>query len=238
VGVLQILHEYKIPIRAIYASELSGLVALSYSTSKTPSEMDWKLLRFGPSAFPLAKKGWMSWVGKVSSRSIEKSISQAFSSMDLSETVIPTFLCGQHGVKFHCFNQGPLRKILQGCLENPSLQSAPVELDGERFSGVVDGQGYAISSARERYQGPIVVIDVIAARGAISPQGLEKESEERLRKMRELSLSAIKDADLVLAPSLEDIGFLDFQRREEIIFRGKKAATLFLDHLRSLAGSQ
>jgi NTE family protein len=237
VGIIQVLYDAKIPVQAIYATELSGIVALSFTTSKTPHEMDWKLLRFSSASFPVAKKGLMGWVGKLGSSAIEKSITQAFQDIDLGQVTPPTSLCASSADGSQCFSKGPLRKLLQASISNPSLISGSIEIDGKKLESSQGKNAFPVSSARESYRAPIVLIDTIASRGPATPQPLEKETDDRLRKERELAQSAMSEADLVLVPDLDGIGFLDFDRRQEVVFRGKKAANASLEMLRKLSGS-
>lgn len=238
VGVLQVLHDAKIPIQAIYATELSGIAALSFATSKTPHEMDWKLLRFSSASFPIAKKGWMGWVGKLGSSALEKSIAQAFPDIDLGQVPVQTGLCAMSAAGTQCFSKGPLRKTLQASVSNPSIITGAVVLEGVRFESAQGVDSFSVSFARASHRLPIVVVDAISSPGSASPSAVERDTQERLKKIRALAQPSMTEADLILTPDLDGIGFLDFDHRQEIIFRGKKAAVASLEMLRKLAGSQ
>lgn len=46
VGVLKALHELKVPVQAIYATEVGALASALYYTLPNPNRLDWALLRF------------------------------------------------------------------------------------------------------------------------------------------------------------------------------------------------
>ena len=46
----------------------------------------------------------------------------------------------------------------------------------------------------------------------------------------------LKAADLVITPDLKGIDFLDFEKKNDIVFRGQNAVLLQRDELRHLVG--
>ncbi|MBI3534425.1 MAG: hypothetical protein HY072_02920 [Deltaproteobacteria bacterium] len=98
---------------------------------------------------------------------------------------------------------------------------------------------FPVSEAKVLGIGAVIVIDVLSAKD-ISSNSESNEQTERLKKYistaQEARVPQASEVDLVIQPDMSEIGFLDFDKRSEIIFRGKEAVLHNLSRLKHLTG--
>ena len=96
----------------------------------------------------------------------------------------------------------------------------PGEWNGKPAASAAKTRPFLISEARALNLGPVVVIDA-----------MEEKDEKQY-----VSEAELKDADLVIRPDLQSIGTMDFQKRTDAAFQGKKAVSDQMAEIRHLVG--
>ena len=222
VGVLQALHDAKIPIGAILGTEMGGLIGAVYATSHSINQFEWALLKLKEELF--VSKGLLSGVSEVSDgQALDGFIKQVFGKKEFSSTFIPLRI----GVKLNpdwgaaVIDHGGLLQAVRATIALPGVL-APVkfEWEGKNYTGSSSGKErpFLIEEAKALGIGPIIVVNVLS----------KKESEA--------SRDALAQADYELKPDLKGINYSDFKRKTDAAFRGKKAVFQNIIEIRRVLG--
>jgi len=226
VGVLRAFKEQKIPIGAIFGTEMGGLIAALYGMSSNLNQFEWGLLKLMSNDNFLAQKGLFSrnTSGQpTDGKKLEKTLRQMFGEKDLREAKIPIRIAIQAkatGLPI-VLDHGNVAQAVRAALAVPSLFEAGTwgaQSGDIAVVSAASSRPYLVNEARSLGLGPIVVIDVAAENEGASVQ------------------AELASADLVIRPDLTGIDYLDFQKKTEVAFRGKNAVMRNLEELKKLAG--
>ena len=229
IGVLRALSEKKIPIGAILGTEMGGLMAALYGMTGNLNSFEWGLLKIKDEIF-LKKNGFFSRFSSLSSdkpldgETLETELKQVFEKKDLKESRIPIRIALQSketGISFSV-SEGNAVQAIRASLATPGMFSpgswgAP-ESEQIPVVSASSSRPFLIHEAKKLDLGPVVVVNVLS-------------DEESKGFAEELS-----QADLVLKPDLKGFGYQDFNRRNEIAFRGKTTVFQHLNEIESVAG--
>ena len=223
VGVFRALSEAKITIGAILGTEMGGLVAALYGLSSNLNQFEWDLLKFKEDVF-VSQKGLFSKLrgGPADGSRLEAALRQAFVQKDLSQSKIPLQIAFQSqdtGVVM-VLDRGNAAEALRATLSVPRLFTAaqwPANQEGVKVVSNAS-RPFLVQEAKRLDLGPVIVVDVLS--------GAESTS----------SAVELKAADLVLKPDLSGINYMDFQKRTEAAFRGKKAVQQRIREIQDLVG--
>jgi len=209
VGVIRALTEAKIPVGAIFGTEMGGFIGALYGMSANSNYFEWAWMRFKPELFSGNKKSLLSrvWPGSKKSgdtQALEQETRRVFAGKDLKDAKIPVWVAFQPAEAQAALvtDKGNAAQVVLDALNQPATPTRPFL--------VKEAQGYGI--------GPVVVVDVF--------QGSEDQVVQELA-----------GSDLVIVPDMTGIGFEDFDKRNESAFRGKRAAQEQLDRIRELTGT-
>ena len=209
-GVLRALREKKIPVGAILGTEMGGLIAALYGTSKNLNQFEWALLRVKEEFF-VVNEGFLARLGSndVSrAKKLQAFLDQTFEKKDLKDSKIPLRIsvqAAESGVPM-LLDQGSIAAAIRGTLANPTLFSpSPWQAYGQTIPIMSSAQTrpFPIEEAKALAIGPVIAIDV---------------TEDSA-----LAQDELKGADLVVRPDLNGIQYKDFKKRTEAAYRGKKA---------------
>jgi NTE family protein len=218
-GVLHALRENKIPIGAIVASEFGSLVGALYAVDANLNHFDWALMHFKDSIF--TKKGMFSRLmsDHADSSDLDEALGRAFGTKDLNQTKLPIRVALQPSASRNAVvvERGSLAEAVRAAIAVPELYG-PGKWDGVDAASARETLPFPVAEARAMNLGPVIVVDT-----------LEKKDEGRMGQ-------EMKDADLVLEPDLNGIGYMDFNRKTEAAFRGRAAVTTKLAEIRHLVG--
>lgn len=220
VGVLRALEQNKIPIGAVYGTELGGLIAALYALDSNINHFEWNLEKFKEDLF-ITSPGLMGTLFNHSTENsgdpskLEEALKETFLRKDISETKMPLFveLQKKGSSSPEVLKNGNLTQILRSAVAVPGLFSAGA-LNGKTAlaaSGRV-AVTYLCVTARAQNGSPIILIDT--APNASDPSA----------------------ADLVIRPDLSGVGLFDFSKRNEIALKGKTATEALIPELRKWAG--
>ena len=224
IGVFRALHEAKIPIGAVFGTEMGGLIGALYCVSKTVNQFEWSLLKFKEDVFVEQPSLLSRLQGtQLEDKGLVTLLRQTFKNKDLKELNIPMRIGVQsksNGTLL-IIDQGNTAQAVRAALSYPPLFTSvkwPPGQAGTEVTSVDNSHSFLISQARLIGGGPIVVIDVTPA-SALNPQKEE-----------------LKSADLVIRPELDGISSMSFNRKVDAAFRGQKAVFEHLAELKSLVG--
>jgi NTE family protein len=237
-GVLRALHEAKIPIGAIVGTELGGLIGALYAMNRTINAFEWSLLRFKDEAF--VERGALSaFLGrKNDGRRLEAALAETFSDRDLGTARIPTriLVASEKSGDPRLLERGPAKDVLRRALARRGLiepvEAVPPE---ETLISAAGRRPYPVSEARQLGLGPVIAVDVLAS-PADAADPAELKLGEELAAARAAGRDELKGADLVIEPDLSGMRYLEFQKRSEIAFRGKRETLRHLSAIRQLVG--
>ncbi len=220
-GVLRALNDAKIPIGAIFGTEMGSLMGALYAMSANSNQFEWGLLRFKENIFR-QKSTFFSTAGVVPSSGdkLETQLKEVFKNKDIQEFKIPINIVihlKDSGTSM-ILSGGNAVKILRGALAAPEL-FLPSNWDGNTQAiSAADIRPFLVNEAKMLGIGPVVVIDVLS------------EAEEA--KVQD----ELKFADLIIRPDLRGMGPLDFHKKTEAVFQGKRALMIHLPEIRRLVG--
>lgn len=206
IGVLRALADLKIPIHAIYATEVGALAAALYFTQPNPNRIDWALLRFTEKnlRFPSGKFSFASLQSPEAD--LSSKLRDVFGELrveSLSGKLHITLEDAKTGEALEA-KSGELWRAIRGAMAgvngfSPEIfQGKSVRASARKLS-----EEYGIARQSEKY--PVVVVSV-------GPQ-----PSELFRKLVEAQKATLISIPL---PGIDD---LDLKKRNQAVFSGKNA---------------
>lgn len=205
VGVLRALHELKVPIHAIYATEVGALAGALYLTQPNPNRVDWALLRFneknlGPTS------GKFSFRLSSPEKELESKLREVFGERrveTLAERIHVELADAKTGEALVA-RSGDLWRAIRGALAGANGFD-PIDFEGRpvKASDRALLQEAALARSTEKY--PILVVSA----GEVPPESLRRTSDG--------------GRALVLHVPLVGIDDLDLKKRNQAVFSGKSA---------------
>jgi NTE family protein len=222
VGAIRALHEAKIPIAAVLGTEMGALIGSLYTMDGKINQFEWALLKFKEDVFVSPKNRITGYFQKSSnSRKLEAELERVFEKKDLSQSKLPLRVAIQAGESGSAsvLEQGQMAQAIRAAMADTELFDAGT-WNGSNAQSAAKSRPLLISEARAMNLGPVIVVDA-----------LDEKDEKKY-----VSASELHDADLVIHPDLRGIGAMDFQKRTDAAFRGKKAVNSHLAEIRHLVG--
>jgi NTE family protein len=219
-GALRAFAENKIPIGAIYGAEMGSIMAALYATDSNINTFEWGLMRLKDDVFTSQN----SLIGRFfgggeavhgDSKKLETQLERIFGKRDISQAKIPLRIEVQRKSESSpsLLAKGAIVPALRAAVAGPGFfEPAPVGGQSAQAASDVSSIAYLCAEARAQAKGPVVLIDTATNRNDPSA------------------------ADLVIRPDLNGIGPLDFAKKTEAAFRGKKAIEDHLPELRRWVG--
>lgn len=208
-GVIEALVSSKVSIGAVLGAEMGALIGAIYASDTNVNQLQWELMKFKGEVFESER-------GLFSRHRLETELKRLFAHKDIRETKIPYVVAFQQAQSgsLELANQGPAQDAVRSAIAFPEM------LHPGKWNGLptisarksVPAFTAMIHEAKSLQIGPVIVIDVDQDRGS-----------ERER--------AFEEADLVIRPDLRGIQDLDFKKRSDATFQGKKAV---VDHLKEI----
>lgn len=210
-GILRALSEAKIPVGAVVGTEIGALMGAIYAQETNINHFDWALLKFNEDVF-------LSGQRLIPSGRLESELGKVFGEKDVGAGKIPVRIAIQPKSQGSPMlaDRGPLKDAVRAALATPGLFS-PADWNGAPALSAVKTRPFPIAEARALGIGPVVVFDVLG--------------ERETRDLREL-----EEADLVIRPDMKGIGPMDFKKRTEAAYRGKRSVADHLKEIKQWAG--
>lgn len=226
VGAIRALVESKIPIGAVFGTEMGALVGALYTLSSSINQFEWGLQRFREDIFK-EKAGFLSGAKDetVRSEKFEVQLRRVFENKDISlaEKKIPLRIVvqSQEAGAPVVLSSGGAFQIIRAAMAAPGLFNPYFGTIGHQtihgFSAS-STRPFLIREARNLNLGPVVVIHVLNDREAA------------------IAYDELKEADIVIQPNMSGIGYQDFEKKTDAAFRGKSAIIQHMPELRRVVG--
>lgn len=210
-GILRALSESKVPVGAVVGTEIGALMGAIYAQETNINHFDWALLKFNEEVF-------LSGQRLIPSGKLDSELGRVFGDRDVVSSKIPVRIAIQPKSAGSplLVEKGPVREAVRAALAAPGLFS-PAEWNGAEAISAGKSRPFPIAEARALGIGPVIVVDVLG--------------ERETRSIREL-----EEADLVIRPDMKGIGPMDFKKRTEAAYRGKRSVVDHLKEIRHWAG--
>jgi len=230
VGVLKVLESRKIPISLIVGTSAGSFVGSLYASGMSTFELQ-------RIALTLEKNDVADLIfpdnGFIRGEKLESYINRSVRQISIEKLAIPfravaTNLQDGSEIVFGSGNTG--RAVRASCSIPGVFQ--PVRIGGKAYvdGGVVSP--VAVLAAKKAGADLVIAVDISAGVGGAMPQGILDTILQSIDIMyAKIAASQIAYADVVIAPKVSYIGSGDFEKRNEAILEGEKAATLALPQI-------
>jgi NTE family protein len=233
VGVLKVLESQKIPIDLVVGTSAGSFVGSLYASGIDAFELQ-------KMALALLKDDVVDLTmpdnGFIRGDKLENFINKTVRQIPLERLKIPfravaTNLQTGEEIVFATGNTG--RAVRASCSIPGVFQ--PVRIGDKAYvdGGVVSP--VAVDAARKAGADVVIAVDISAGVAGAVPQGILDTILQSIDIMyAKISTAQLKSADVVIRPKVSHIGSSDFEKRNEAILEGEKAATQALPQIREI----
>jgi len=233
VGVLKVLESQKIPIHLIVGTSAGGFVGSLYAYGIDAFQLQ-------TMAMALLKDDVVDWTipdnGFVRGEKLENYVNKTVRQTPLERLKIPfravaTNLQTGEEIVFATGNTG--RAVRASCSIPGVFQ--PVRIGDKAYvdGGVVSP--VAVEAARRAGADVVIAVDISAGVAGSVPQGILDTILQSIDIMyAKIATAQLRNADVVIRPQVSHIGSSDFEKRNEAILEGEKAATQALPQIRQI----
>jgi NTE family protein len=234
-GVFRALAEARIPIGAILGTEMGSLMGALYATRGNINDFEWALLKLKKDVFKSEKSFFTKYFDPNSTdKKLESALKDIFGTKTLesSKIQLKVALESESNHSLTVFSAGPAAQILRAALATPGVFSSVSSpyWKGDLLRASTLAKPFLVTEARLIGMGPIVVLDLIHT----PPLYPKEEIDNFMSAAAENSETELRGADLVIRPDLRDVGYLDFHKQMDAIYRGKLAVLSHMDEIKKL----
>ncbi len=251
-GALLEFRERGIPVRSIYAWEMSGVIAAVYAENSKPSAVSWRLQRLKAECFKFEKPVWGGLLGKkettISDECVQSELSQFFRGSKIEDFEPPVFLgtnTGDRTVTVELFgghewiHTGETSEVLQNGLNYPGV----LELEGRPCGPLCWKPGANSLVNITQPEAPLIILDYGRSNRNDLPckdGSKTKQPNPSAREAYEASLclfsKSLSDAQppmaYIIQPVSDSRDPFDPQIRNEMLYAGKLAIKNWLESLK------
>jgi NTE family protein len=233
IGVLKVMESQKIPIHLIVGTSAGSVVGSLYASGIDAFQLQ-------TIAIALLKDDVVDWTlpdnGFIRGEKLENFINKTVRQTPLELLKIPfravaTNLQTGEEIVFATGNTG--RAVRASCSIPGVFQ--PVRIGDKAYvdGGVVSP--VAVEAARRAGADVIIAVDISAGVAGAVPQGILDTILQSIDIMyAKIATAQLRNADVVIRPKVSHIGSSDFEKRNEAILEGEKAATLAIPQIQML----
>lgn len=230
VGVLKVLESQKIPIHLIVGTSAGSFVGSLYAYGIDTFQlqtMAMGLLKDDVVDLTLPDNGFIR--GDKLEAYVNKTVRQTpLERLKIPFRAVATNLQTGEEIVFATGNTG--RAVRASCSIPGVFQ--PVRIGDKAYvdGGVVSP--VAVDAARKAGADVVIAVDISAGVSVTVPQGILDTILQSIDIMyAKISTIQLRGADVVIRPQVSQIGSSDFEKRNEAILEGEKAATLALPQI-------
>ena len=238
-GILRALHDEKIPVGAIVGTEMGALIGSLYGVSTTINEFEWSLVKFKEDLFTKDAGLFSSLLSAGGDTGkLDDVIQHEFAAKDLKESKVrlQIILRNEKGNSSFLVDHGSVNSAVRGALGLTGFISS-TDWNGQKVTSAGSIRPFGVSEARLLGIGPVVVVDVLHSPvGSRTKTVKSKSVLDYLQLAKNSGLDELKAADFVLTPDFNGIDFLDYEKKNDIVFRGQNAVLRKRGELRHLVG--
>jgi NTE family protein len=233
IGVLKILESQRIPIHLIVGTSAGSVVGSLYASGIDAFQLQTMaiaLLKDDVVDLTIPDNGFIR--GDKLENFINKTVRQTpLELLKIPFRAVATNLQTGEEIVFATGNTG--RAVRASCSIPGVFQ--PVRIGDKAYvdGGVVSP--VAVDAARKAGADVIIAVDISAGMAGTVPQGILDTILQSIDIMyAKIALAQLKSADVVIRPKVSHIGSSDFDKRNEAILEGEKAATQALPQIRQI----
>jgi len=233
VGVLKVLESRKIPISLIVGTSAGSFVGSLYASGMSTFELQ-------RIALTLEKNDVADLIfpdnGFIRGEKLESYVNRAVRQQNIEKLRIPFRAVAtnlQTGAEI-VFGTGNTGKAVRASCSIPGVFQ-PVWIGGKAYidGGVVSP--VPVLAAKQAGADVVIAVDISAGVSGAMPQGIVDTILQSIDIMyAKIAAAQIVYADVVIAPRVSTIGSGDFDKRNEAILEGEKAATLALPRIQQV----
>jgi NTE family protein len=233
VGVLKVLESQKIPIHLIVGTSAGSFVGSLYAYG-------YDVFQLQTMAMALLKDDVIDWTvpdnGFIRGEKLENYVNKTVRQTPLERLKIPfravaTNLQTGEEIVFATGNTG--RAVRASCSIPGIFQ--PVRIGDKAYvdGGVVSP--VAVDAARKAGADVVIAVDISTGVAGAVPQGILDTILQSIDIMyAKIATAQLRNADVVIRPQVSHIGSSDFEKRNEAILEGEKAATQALPQIQQI----
>jgi NTE family protein len=233
VGVLKVLESQKIPIHLIVGTSAGSFVGSLYAYGIDTFQLQ-------TMAMVLLKDDVVDWTipdnGFIRGEKLENFINKTVRQTPLERLKIPfravatNVQTGEETV----FATGNTGRAVRASCSIPGVFQ-PVRIGDKAYmdGGVVSP--VAVEAARRAGADVVIAVDISAGVAGTLPQGILETILQSVDIMyAKIATAQLRNADVVIRPKVSHIGSSDFEKRNEAILEGEKAATQALPQIQQI----
>lgn len=257
-GVLSVLEKENIPISKIYGIELGGWISLLYAKSGSLNKVEWEMQKIQESAWGM-DQSLFSGLFSVGAKSNElpqselKEIAEKYykeSTLDVHtgtglKFLACAFLQRVDASEVLCPTQGLIQEAAVGSVANQGWFESATWSERKVSSALFSTPQAFEQILRENQElgdFKLIYVDVFSLGTKTKPLADKKLDERQSRFVRQLGVKANEHAQWlknlknenvhVIQPDLRGVGWLDFSKKMDAVYRGRVSTQAVMGNLR------
>jgi predicted acylesterase/phospholipase RssA len=225
IGVLREMEERNLPISAVVGVEMGAVIGAIWAGSNQ-NGLEWEMHKFKQDT--LLDIPLLHFKNSVAEgKRLMKFLDDALKVGNLNKMRVPVVVVSavrggsDEGVLFE--NAGPAKETLRGAMGIPGILKTFTWEGKERLSAALENP-LPVEQAKKLGLGRTVCVDALGRGDNFTPkEPVDEQLASIMRSVAAIARQERKDCDVALSIPADDIGYLDFDAKAELIYRGRAA---------------